>query len=436
MIITGKKFSKPKLSRVINGDDAPATGTMPAADARSIAGATSTAGATSIAGATSTTPASKTRLDHLLVAKYPEYNRSSLQKFIKAGLVKVKGKVVKKPNTLLSSDAKIELTPPTAARTFPQPPVLFENSQVLVLDKPAGMLSMAKGAFCPETTLEDFGLIVHRLDRDTSGVVILAKDPATQSFLRRQFQERKTHKTYFAVVHGRPKQDKALIDLPISRNFKRPNTFLVDAGGKPSQTYYETVATNGKYSLLMLKPRTGRTHQLRVHLNYLGTPIVGDPVYGTPADIAAAQVAGQAKGGTAQATTQAKADTAQAAAQAKVGTAQADATTQAAPASAGQVATAGSHAPRMFLHAAALEITLPNLTSDNQRCTFQAPLPTAFTDFFKKSGEWLVDPASLAPITNVNLTAAESTNFATTGNADSVQAKAINQPATPQAGEH
>lgn len=373
MIITGKKFSKPKLSQVINGDDAPATGV------------TSTASAKSIAGATSATPVSKTRLDHLLVAKYPEYNRSSLQKFIKAGLVKVKGKVVKKPNTLLSSDAKIELTPPTAARTFPQPPVLFENSQVLVLDKPAGMLSMAKGAFCPETTLEDFGLLVHRLDRDTSGVVILAKDPATQSFLRRQFQERKTHKTYFAVVHGRPKQDKALIDLPISRNFKRPNTFLVDAGGKPSQTYYETVATNGKYSLLMLKPRTGRTHQLRVHLNYLGTPIVGDPVYGTPADITAAT--------------------------------QAD-------------------APRMFLHAAALEITLPSRAGDNQRCTFQAPLPTAFTDFFKKSGEWLVDPASLAPITNVNLTAAESTNFATAGNVDSVQAKTTDQLAAPQAGEH
>lgn len=410
MIITGKKFSKPKLSRVINGDDAPATGI------------TSTASAKSIAGATSATPAAKTRLDHLLVAKYPEYNRSSLQKFIKAGLVKVKGKVVKKPNTLLASDAKIELTPPTAAHTFPQPPVLFENSQVLVLDKPAGMLSMAKGAFCPETTLEDFGLLVHRLDRDTSGVVILAKDPATQSFLRRQFQERKTHKTYFAVVHGRPKQDKALIDLPISRNFKRPNTFLVDAGGKPSQTYYETVATNGKYSLLMLKPRTGRTHQLRVHLNYLGTPIVGDPVYGTPADIAAAtQVAGQAKDGTAQATAQAKVGTAQAAAQAKATSVQ---------------AAAQADAPRMFLHAAALEITLPSRAGDNQRCTFQAPLPAAFTDFFKKSGEWLVDPASLAPIANVNLTAAESTNFATARNVDSVQAEATDQLAAPQAGEH
>ena len=134
MIITGKKFSKPKLSRVINGDDAPTTGTTPAANARSTA------------SATSATPATKTRLDHLLVAKYPEYNRSSLQKFIKAGLVKVNGKAVKKSNTLLSSDAKIELTPPTAARTFAQPPVLFENAQVLVLDKPAGMLSQENSA--------------------------------------------------------------------------------------------------------------------------------------------------------------------------------------------------------------------------------------------------------------------------------------------------
>ena len=341
MIITGKKFSKPKLSRVINGDDALVT------DA---------------------TPAAKTRLDHLLVAKYPAYNRSSLQKFIKAGLVKVDGRVVKKPNTLLADDAKIELTPPTATRTFAQPPILFENAQVLVLDKPAGMLSMAKGAFCPETTLEDFGLLVHRLDRDTSGVVVLAKDAATQSFLRRQFQERKTHKTYFAVVHGRPKQDKALIDLPISRNFKRPNTFLVDAGGKPSQTYYEVVATNDKYSLLMLKPRTGRTHQLRVHLNYLGTPIVGDPVYGTPADIAAAE----------QAATQVDAkrtDTS---------------------------ATSLANVPRMFLHAASLEITLPNPAGNNQRCTFRAPLPAAFTQFFAKSGQWLIDPQTLTDPTGAN----------------------------------
>lgn len=341
MIITGKKFSKPKLSRVINGDDALVT------DA---------------------TPAAKTRLDHLLVAKYPTYNRSSLQKFIKAGLVKVNGKIVKKPNTPLTDDVKIELTPPTATRTFAQPPILFENAQVLVLDKPAGMLSMAKGAFCPETTLEDFGLLVHRLDRDTSGVVILAKDAATQSFLRRQFQERKTHKTYFAVVHGRPKQDKALIDLPISRNFKRPNTFLVDAGGKPAQTYYEVVATNDKYSLLMLKPRTGRTHQLRVHLNYLGTPIVGDPVYGTPADIAAAE----------QAATQADAKR----------------TNTSTPSPA--------NVPRMFLHAATLEITLPNPTGDNQRRTFCAPLPAAFTQFFAKSGQWLVDPQTLTDTAGAN----------------------------------
>ena len=317
MIITGKKFSKPKLSRVINGDDELVT------DAA---------------------PTTKTRLDHFLVSKYPDFNRSSLQKFIKNGLVKVDGKTVTKPNTLLAPEAKVDFTPPAPTAPAERPPVIFENAQVLVLDKPAGMLSMAKGAYCPETTLEHFGLLVHRLDRDTSGVVILAKDAATQSFLRRQFQERKTHKTYFAVVHGRPKQDRALIDLPINRNFKRPNTFIVDAGGKSAQTYYEVIATNGIYSLVKLQPRTGRTHQLRVHLNYIGTPIVGDPVYGTAEDIAAANAA-----------------------------------------------TSRAALPRMFLHAESLEITLPNPDGANQRRTFHAPLSHEFIDFFKKSGTWLTD---------------------------------------------
>lgn len=141
---------------------------------------------------------------------------------------------------------------------------------------------MAKGEYCPEPTLEDYGLLVHRLDRDTSGVVILAKDPDTQKMLRKQFQDRKTHKTYYAVIEGHPKLPEAMIDLPIARNLKRPTTFQVDQNGKPSQTYYKVIQQNDKYSLVELKPTTGRTHQLRVHLKYLGTPIVGDVVYGNP----------------------------------------------------------------------------------------------------------------------------------------------------------
>lgn len=256
MIITGKKFSKPELSRVINGDTKLVT-ENPITE--------------------------KFRLDHLLVQQYPEYNRSSLQTFIKSGFVNVDGKVVTKPNAKFENTAQIELNVPPAAELPPHPPVIYEDDNVLVIDKPAGLLSMAKGEYCPEPTLENYGLLVHRLDRDTSGVVILAKNPATQKMLRKQFQDRKTHKTYYAIVEGRPKLPEALIDLPIARNLKRPTTFQVDQNGKPSQTYYKVIRYNDKYSLLELKPTTGRTHQLRVHLRHLGTPILGDVVYGSGA---------------------------------------------------------------------------------------------------------------------------------------------------------
>lgn len=253
MIITGKKFSKPDLSRVVNGDtildEAPAA-------------------------------PEKVRLDHLLVAAHPEYNRSSLQRFIKSGYVSVDGKIVTKPNAKILPDAKISLKVPEKDALPPLPPVIYEDDHVLVINKPAGLLSMAKGEYCPEPTLENYGLLVHRLDRDTSGVVILAKDLATQKMLRKQFQDRKTHKTYYAIVEGHPKLPEALIDLPIARNLKRPTTFQVDQNGKSSQTYYKVLRENEKYSLVELKPTTGRTHQLRVHLKYLGTPILGDVVYG------------------------------------------------------------------------------------------------------------------------------------------------------------
>lgn len=255
MIVTGKKFSKPELSRVINGDTKLAT---------------------------EESGPEKFRLDHLLVQQHPEYNRSSLQTFIKSGFVTVDGAIITKPNSKFEASTKIALNVPPAEKLPPRPPVIYEDEHVLVIDKPAGLLSMAKGEYCPEPTLENYGLLVHRLDRDTSGVVILAKDPDTQKMLRKQFQDRKTHKTYYAVIEGHPKLPEAMIDLPIARNLKRPTTFQVDQNGKPSQTYYKVIQQNDKYSLVELKPTTGRTHQLRVHLKYLGTPIVGDVVYGNP----------------------------------------------------------------------------------------------------------------------------------------------------------
>ena len=253
MIITGKKFSKPEMSRVINGD---------------------------IKLADDTPEIEKTRLDILLVNKYKSYNRSTLQRFVEAGYVTVDGKVVTKPNSKFEDTVKLELKVPESQKNADLvPTTIYEDKNVIVLDKPAGLLSMAKGEYCPEKTLEDYGLLVHRLDRDTSGVVILAKNEETQTFLRRQFQDRKAHKVYLAVVEGHLKELEANIDLPIARDLKHPTRFRVDANGRPSTTYYRVLQANEKYSLVELHPKTGRTHQLRVHLSYLGTPILGDPVY-------------------------------------------------------------------------------------------------------------------------------------------------------------
>ena len=262
----------------------------------------------------------KVRLDILMGECYKSYNRSSLQKFIEFGFVTVDGKIAKKPNQKFERGVKIDLKVPNMIKNADLiPEVIYEDGNVVVLDKPAGLLSMPRAQYCPEKTLESYGLLVHRLDRDTSGVVILAKSPEVQEFLKKQFQDRTTHKTYYAVVSGRPKLDEAKIDLPIARDLKRPTTFRVDPNGKESETYYKVLKSNGKYSLVELKPTTGRTHQLRVHMKYLGHPILGDPLYGDE-----------------------KAD-------------------------------------RLYLHANKLEITLPG----EKRVAFEAKLPKEFEDVFR-----------------------------------------------------
>ena len=291
MIRTGKKFSKPEMSRVINGDTE--LNTAPEAP-------------------------EKVRLDILMKEVYKSYNRSTLQKFIESGFVTVDGELVLKPNAKFERGVKMDLkVPETMKNADLVPEIIYEDDNVIVVNKPAGMLSEAKGEYCPERTLADFGLIAHRLDRDTSGVMILAKNEEVQKFLKKQFQNRTVHKTYYAVIPGRPKLDEARIDLPMQRDLKRPTTFRVDANGKEAETFYRVLKTNDKYSLVELKPTTGRTHQLRVHMKYLGHPILGDPVYGDEA------------------------------------------------------------AERLYLHAGELEITLPG----GVRKVFKVPMPKEFTEY-------------------------------------------------------
>lgn len=239
----------------------------------------------------------KLRLDAYVSQKYPNYSRALIQKLIKNGHVKVGGKVQIKPSFTVSGTEKVDLDETNLAEPTQnlELEVIYEDENCVVINKPLGVLVHSKGAYNPESTVAswlkqresfDFpadnerGGIVHRLDRATSGVMVCAKNKKTLGFLQKQFQTRKAKKTYIAVVAGVPKQDHAMLDLPIDRNPKKPQSFRVSNNGKSAQTEYKVIETNGNRAILELKPITGRTHQLRVHLNHINHPIVGDVMYG------------------------------------------------------------------------------------------------------------------------------------------------------------
>jgi len=122
--------------------------------------------------------------------------------------------------------------------------------------------------------------IVHRLDRDTSGIIIAAYNDETHAFLAKQFYTRKTRKTYIAIICGTPKEKTGRVETFIARDTKNRKRFTVSSSGKAAVTFYKVIKTWGNYSLIFLRPKTGRTHQLRVHMRCLGHPILGDSVYG------------------------------------------------------------------------------------------------------------------------------------------------------------
>ncbi len=274
------------------------------------------------------------RVDNVIHELRPDLTRSMASKLIKMGKVTINTKIVTKPSQKVKINDKIivdydenEYDPNLELDI----PVIYEDDEVVVINKPLGLLSHAKGNFNKEPTVETWvksriknikgprAGIVHRLDRATSGVMILAKTLNAQKKLSKQLANRKVKKTYIAVVDGHLKENEALIDLPIERNPKKPQTFRVGINGKSAQTNYKVLKHNDKYTLVELKPTTGRTHQLRVHLNYLLHPIAGDIIY------------------------------------------------------------EGSKQDRMYLHALSLELTLPN----SERRTFEAKLPSEFNKLVK-----------------------------------------------------
>jgi len=274
------------------------------------------------------------RIDAYLARVAPEFSRSFWHKQTETGAVLLNGTPVKPSQKVQPGDEITVKTPAAPDFSNQTLPVIYQDNDVVVMNKPAGMLTHAKGVLSEEFTVAEFmrslttdGIetnrpgIVHRLDRGTSGVIMAARTPEARRWLQKQFSQRKVKKTYIALVKGTPKEPAAILQLPIERNPKKPQTFRVNANGKPAETAYETLASYRGCTLLKLMPHTGRTHQLRVHLHHLGCPIVGDELYGK--------------------------------AEPKLG--------------------------RMFLHAASLEVTLPS----RERKVFEAPLAPELAAYVK-----------------------------------------------------
>jgi len=241
----------------------------------------------------------KIRIDVYLARQVENATRNKVQQSIVGGDVLVNGNVVKPSYTLAPSDViQVSLHRPKrpVAQAEPIPlKILYEDDQLLVVDKPAGMVTHpAYGNYtgtlvnalmyhCPQLSDPNSELrpgIVHRLDKDTSGLLVVAKTDRAHSYLARQFSRRTVDREYWAIVWGTFKRTKGLIEASLGRSKKDRRKVAVTSQGKPAATEYTVVKEFDYLTLLRLKLRTGRTHQIRVHLSYVGHPVFGDPTYG------------------------------------------------------------------------------------------------------------------------------------------------------------
>ena len=307
------------------------------------------------------------RLDQFLAAQLPDLSRARVQQLLREEKALVNGSPAK-PSLKLRGGEQITVVggPPPPLRAMAEDislDIVYEDADLAVVNKPAGMMVHA-GAGATDNQrnrgtlvnalLHRFGKlsdvggelrpgIVHRLDKETSGLILVAKNDVAHRKLAQQFSRREIRKRYIALVHGWPAKDRAAINLPISRDqVRRTRMTTRGSGGRTAVTHYEVReridSAVGKFALLDVRIETGRTHQIRVHLASLGHPVVGDTLYGAPGEL------------------------------------------KRNPTRRAPLAGPAPRLGRNFLHAAALEFKQPKR---DKRLAFEAPLPPELLTFLE-----------------------------------------------------
>jgi len=241
-----------------------------------------------------------TRLDVYLAKAHPERSRAAWQRAIEEGLISVNG-MLPRASTRLSQSDRVEITEPTEEEPklgakLPLLCVVYEDPAVVVIDKQAGVVVHPAPGH-PTDTLSDALVarypeirgvpspgrpgIVHRLDKETSGLMVVARTADALDNLQRQLKERSMEKHYLVLVEGTLTDDRGFIDLPIERDRIRRQHMAVQLEGKRAQTFFTVLDRIDGYSYVDAKPISGRTHQIRVHFSYIGHPVAGDRLYGS-----------------------------------------------------------------------------------------------------------------------------------------------------------
>jgi 23S rRNA pseudouridine1911/1915/1917 synthase len=248
------------------------------------------------------------RLDKYISEMCPELSRTQAQRLILDGQVTVNGNPEKASYKLSAGDrVHVKIPPPTPSHLTPENipvPILYEDDDILVVDKPAGLTvhpapghtghTLVNAVLSHLATLSDDVQrpgIVHRLDKDTSGVMVIARNPVAHENLAAQFKQHTVKKVYLALVRGQVTPEEGIIEAPIGRDTgdRKKMAISGESRGRKALTRYKVIRFLGNYTLLEVMPQTGRTHQIRVHLAAIGYPVVGDATYGIKSPILSRQ---------------------------------------------------------------------------------------------------------------------------------------------------